>query len=187
MVRRIVAKSLPAPSAAPRSRWRLWVGLGAALSIDGLYSGALDLGFAYRPLPFLRLEAELLTSVLPRHLSQETGSAEVGWLSLRGSVLFEPWSRYRVSPAFGLGVGALYLWAVGDADVGYHDQSDGAVAFVASATVRLGIRLTRRLRLSLSAAVGLPLPAISVRFAGSPVAGTDRVMVDALAALEIAL
>jgi len=112
------------------------------------------------------------------HVRQELALAEVGYYPS-----FSKW----IQPRAAIGLGGYHLAAEGDARDPYRDASDGAWAFLTSASAGGSVALSRTARIALDARILVGFPRPVVRFAAQEVASALRPSVAFTSALEVDL
>lgn len=177
LVRRIVAKQLPAPPPRPG---RFSVTLAPGVTYAGKLTGAaLLLGGDARLWRWIGFGLQTRLPLMSQRLAAGGEEAEITTFAARGLLALEPWRARRWSPSLSVGLGALVLRAAGGAD----EMVDWTATLELVVRAALAWRLSRApaLQLEASLGVGVPLPEPTVAFAADARSGLGR------AALEGAL
>lgn len=91
-------------------------------------------------------------------VSGEGGLARVRLAGANCAALVTPWGDAWLSPALGLGVGALLIHTQGEADAGYQGNQELRAAVLPHGRVELGVRLSERWRLRAAVVAGFASP-----------------------------
>lgn len=149
----------------------------------GLMGGpALTLGLGVSPR--FAIAADVLATPVQTTVEGAAGTARVGvglarlYAVLRGSL------GARIEPELGLGGGALWVWAHGDAQDRYTAHNDVTTVALASAVAGIAARMSVSWRLRLALSAGFAMPEVSIDLAGDRIATAGRPLLDCIVGIE---
>jgi hypothetical protein len=111
------------------------------------------------------LRADVLAPLHGLGVNGEGGQARIRLGSANLAGLVRPWRDRTLTPAVGLGVGALAVQVGGEAQMGYTGRNSLALALFPHCRAELGLTLTQGLRLRAALAAGFATPRPVLLFA----------------------
>ncbi len=184
------ARELRRPSSpSSRHEWSTRIGvMGLASPGGGLPPGlGAQLACAFYPRAGWGVDVDFSGAAALADVVGRAGTAQLGYTTLRVTVLARPWPRARVSPAVGVGPGAWIVIVSGRAEQDYASRTVWTLAALPSARARVDVRVTHTLRLHAGLGVGLSFPRIGVAVRAEEVAWTGWPLVDGGLAIEYRL
>jgi len=168
VVEAVAERRLLSPSEFPG--WALRGGASAFAAPGGIgVLAGVRLGAGYYVLPSLSIDASGAASA-PTVISTSDASSDFALFVGRVGALYEPWPKFALSPALGVGAGIAGAYTRGSSERQAPARSDwGSSPFVGLSMAMAG-RLRHDLRLRADVEVGRTFDPLIVRFGGEPVA-----------------